>query len=161
MPYELEIVELAPCTVAGIGVRTDMQNALKDCPALWQAFMPHMLEIGGKPAGEFQGESFGLSQVVDLERGIFDYFAAMPWPQGKALPAGFTLLNLQGGVHVRCKLVALRDLPGAYTFIYKQWLPQQAAYAPSKHAFSFEHYTATYLQNGCFELCVPLLPQIN
>lgn len=168
MPYKLEVLELPSRDLVGIGLRTDMQNAGKDCPDLWQKFMPHMQERCEKPLASasgqlFFGESFGVSKLVDLSTGVFDYFAAVPCPQDEPLPKdealGLERLRLEGGLYARCGEATLAELTSIYMFIYQQWLPQQANYGPDIQRASFERYDESYLQNGTFEVYVPLLPK--
>lgn len=47
--YDVTVVEYPAKRLVGLKVRTSMQHAAEDCPALWMTFGPRMGEV---PAGE-------------------------------------------------------------------------------------------------------------
>lgn len=142
----------------GLSVRTDMKNALNDCTSLWEKkFGPRMAEVSGRPMTEFQGESYGLSIVVDMAKGIFDYWAAMAPGAGIALPEGMSEVELPEGLYAFCTAPSLQELGAVFNFMYEKWLPEQKDYAMNPAAPCFELYGRPYLESGALEVFIPVV----
>lgn len=154
----ITVVNRPSVRLYGLSIRTDMSNAQRDCTQLWEKdFVPRMQEVSGLPCTEFQGESYGLSFVVDLQKGIFDYWAAMAPGAGITLPEGMAEVTAPEGLYAFCKIPSLQELGQAYAFIYEKWLPQQKDYNMDMQAPCFELYGKEYLENGGLEVYVPVV----
>ena len=141
--FIIKIVSRPKICIVGLRVRTDMQNATRDCPKLWhEDFAPRMNEIA--PCGTT--ESYGASWVAEPALCTFDYWAAMPLPQGKAVPEGMDTATLPAGIYAQCEIDSLEKLPAAYQNIYTNWLPGQNKYTYSTNLPSYELYPADYMQ---------------
>ncbi len=142
--FSIKIVTRPEIKIAGLHIRTDMQNAKNDCPKLWQEdFGPRMCEIA--PCG--RSESYGASWLVDYTTGSFDYWAAMPLPQGTPAPQGMNTATLPGGLYVECTVDSLQSLPAAYQYVYSNWLPSQKDYSASHNLPCYELYPADFMQS--------------
>jgi len=154
--YQVTISEWQTKTLYGISVRTNMAKASTDCPGLWQRFVPRMPEISGKPIQEFQGDSYGLSVMVDWQQESFDYWAAMEPASGLALPSGMATITIPEGLYAGCRVPSLAELGSAYTFLYMEWPTKRPEYTLNMQAPCFERYGRAYMQDGSFELFVPV-----
>ena len=155
---KLSIIELPALELAGLKVRTSMPRAPHDCPALWESFGPRMFELSDKDTCiGFQGETYGASVMVDMEKGSFDYWATMPVTPGEALPQGMERLGVPAGLYAACSIPSLEELGAAYNYIYLEWLPGQSDYTLNMASPCFEHYDRRYLENGALDVLVPLL----
>lgn len=149
--YQVKVVEQPAYQVVGLNIRTSMSNAMADCMQLWDRdFGPRMPEIAS-----FPGQSFGASLLVDLQTGIFDYWAAMPYRPGDPIPADMALLDLPAGPYAECHLKSLEDLGGAYDHIYMAWGPG-SGYDFREDAPSYELYPADHLETGRLSVYMPL-----
>jgi predicted transcriptional regulator YdeE len=156
--YQVTISEWQTKTLYGVSVRTNMAKASTDCPELWQKhFGPRMPEISGKPIQEFQGDSYGLSVTVDWRQESFDYWAAMEPANGLALPEGMATVTIPAGLYAGCHVSSLAEIGSAYTFLYMKWPTKQSEYTLNMQAPCFERYGQTYMQDGSFELFVPVI----
>ena len=82
--FEIKVSPVPGQRVMGIKIRTGMSTATQDCPKLWhETFAPRMQEVEG-----FNGTAYGVSEVVDCQAGIFDYWAAVPAAKFKFSDAG-------------------------------------------------------------------------
>ena len=156
--FHVEIREVQPLTLYGLSVRTDMAKASIDCPKIWEKdFCPRMPELSGKPMQECQGNSYGISVIVDLPKGVFDYWAAMPPADGVQLPEGMGVITIPGGRYAQCRIPSLAELGNAYTYLYMEWIGAQTAYSLNMQASCFELYGREYLENGSLDVFMPLL----
>lgn len=154
----ISVVSRPTIKLFGVFIRTDMSNAQRDCSQLWEKeFGPRMHEVSGLPCTEFPGESYGLSILVDLDKGIFDYWAAMAPGAGITLSQGMSEVEVPEGLYAFCKIPSLQSLNKTYSFMYEEWLPQQNDYHMNMQAPCFELYGKDYLKNGSLEVYVPVL----
>ena len=151
---QISFIEQPRLDLIGMCVRTDMQNAATDCPNLWhKTFWPRAAEIAG--GGEPQGPSYGLSFMIDDN--AFDYCAALPAPAGRPVPQGMQHVELPAGLYAGCRAPSLAQIGEAYTFLFMEWLPQQTEYALNAQAPTFERYDELFLQDGSFEIFMPVI----
>lgn len=154
-PFTVTVVERPAVSIAGLAVRTDMGKAEKDCPALWyEQFGPRMGELC--PSGGC--ESYGVSRLVDMAAGTFDYCAALPLKEGTTPPEDMEIWELPAGLYAACPVPSLAELAAAYGFVYSQWLPAQKAYALAQTP-CYELYPTDFMTTGRLALYVPLFPQ--
>ena len=143
LQFIIKIVNQPEIHIAGLHIRTNMQNASNDCPKLWyEDFGPRMTEIA--PCGS--SESYGVSWLAEPALCTFDYWAAMPLPQNKPAPTGMEKTTLPAGIYAQCEVDCLENLPAAYQYIYSNWLPSQNKYTYSANLPSYELYPADYMQ---------------
>ena len=156
--FSVDVVEFPACSLAGLVVRTSMSKAAQDCPAMWmQHFGPRMHELGNNAPGAYQGESYGISIMVDMQAETFDYYAAMPLAADKTLPEGMQRVDIPAGLYAKCEVPTLGHLTQAYIFMYSQWVPGQSLYVANPQGACFERYDDQFMKNGSFTLYVPLL----
>lgn len=152
--FTVNIVERPVLKTAGLKVRTTMQKASVDCPALWEKeFGPQMWSFPVDPA--FPNASFGVSIMLDSD--TFDYWAVMPIAPGAPVPAGMDRLEIPGGLYAECAIASLAELGEAYTFIYMNWGPAQKKYALNMQGASYELYTNEFMTTGKLTIYCPLL----
>lgn len=163
IPLTLEslVSSHAPRTLVGIHVRTSMQNAVADCTALWERFLPWMQGVSGQGEGGFAGTSYGVSTETDIQNGLFTYWAAIEmrdsFSDPSRWPEGGGVLTLAGGLYVGMCVPSLAELAAAYTHLYGPWAAQQEAYGINWGGMCFERYDERYLKDGSFEVYVPLV----
>lgn len=157
IPFHVSIKERPELELFGLVVRTDMTKAFKDCSGLWEnIFCPRMPELSGKPLDQPQGESYGLSLMVDMQTGVFDYWAAMPLGPGLPEPEGMSRIMLPAGLYAGCRLNGLEQLSEAYSYLYEQWPASNPGYSFNLEAPCFELYGPSYLQDGSLDIFVPV-----
>lgn len=137
------VVEFPEKRIAGLHVQTDMQNAAKDCPALWQAFGPRICtELANCASISKEGHTYGVSIMTDPER--FTYWAAIEIgtddASGKALPKDIQTMTIPAGLYVKCQVENLSQLGEAFTALYMQWPQTQNEYALNMQGLCFELY---------------------
>lgn len=144
--FEIKIVDLPAKGLMGIKVRTNMEKAREDCPALWQKFCPQMPQIFGK-------ESYGLSIMLNAQD--FDYWAAAEAPAGAA-PAGMENVTIPAGAYARCTVPNLESIGAGYMFMYQTWLGGQQEWKLNDQAPCFELYPAGWNPSMPFDLFMPV-----
>ena len=138
---------------AGLKVRTTMQKASVDCPAIWSdKFGPRMDSFPADPA--FPDQSYGASVMLDSD--TFDYWALMPLAPGADVPEGMDVFTLPAGPYAEAKLANLSELGDAYTYIYGEWAAGQEKYALSMQGVSYELYTCDFISTGKLAVYCPL-----
>lgn len=153
--FAVSISQRPQARLFGISVRTNMSKAPVDCPHLWEkVFAPRMHEISGKNPCEYHGASYGVSVMLDEQN--FDYWAAMPAPEGLALPEGMQQIELPAGFYASCAISSLGQLGEAYTYLYEAWPKTVKEYAPNMQAPSFEYYDQRFCESGALEVYAPL-----
>ncbi len=152
--YSVKVVEREAISIIGMKVTTDMEHSAQDCPKLWHdAFGPRMSEA----AGGGISYSLGVSFVVDTKRGAFDYWAAVPADADAAVPAGMEKTVIPAGLYAESAVDTLTLLPGAYQYIFSDWLPKHSAYKADIHCPSYELYPADYMETGKLLLYFPVV----
>lgn len=152
--FTVSVTPYKAATLTGIVVRTDMEKAYMDCSALWERFSPRLEEFF-KNGLEAQG-SYGLSTTVDIEAGIFDYWAALPLPPGTPTPEGMQTVELPAGDYAFCEVSSLEEIQAAYQHLYMEWLPSQKEYQLNTEAPCFEFYGKNYICDGSFAIYIPV-----
>ena len=148
--FEIKVSPTPAQRVMGIKVRTSMAAAMTDCPKLWhETFAPRMHEVDG-----FNGTAYGVSEVVDCQAGVFDYWAAVPAAPNAPAPEGMESLDLPGGLYAQCRVESLADIGAAYEFLYSAWLPAQTEFTPDYAARCYEFYPADSMETGVFYIYV-------
>lgn len=155
--FQVTIAERPELLLYGLKVRTNMTKAAVDCPALWEKdFGPRMSELSGRPMNQYQGESYGLSFMVDLQSGTFDYWAAMPLGAGVAEPKDFSKVTMPGGLYAGCQVKSLQELGDAYSYLYGRWIGTAPDHELKMDAPSVEIYGPEFMVNGSLALYVPV-----
>lgn len=148
--FTIKVAQVPGIRVMGIKIRTTMATAPSDCPKLWhETFAPRMQEVQGG-----NNTAYGVSEVVDCQAGIFDYWAAMSAAKDAATPAGMEALDLPAGLYAQCRVESLIDIAAAYDFICSTWLPAQTEFTPDYTAPCYEFYPADYMATGVFYIYV-------
>ena len=146
--FAIKVSQIPAVRVMGVKIRTTMHAAPTDCARLWnETFMPRMQDVPGA-----NGAAYGISEAIDCEAGIFDYWAAVPAAQGAAALPGMDILDLPGGLYAQCRVESLADIKTAYDFIYSAWLPGQTEYTHDYTAPCYEFYPADYPSDRVFHI---------
>lgn len=148
--FDIKVSPVPAARVIGIKIRTDMSKAMVDCPKLWhETFAPRMQEVEG-----FNGTAYGVSEVVDCQTGIFDYWAAASATSDAPIPAGMEALDLPAGLYAQCRVESLADIGAAYDFIYSAWLAAQTEFTLDYTARCYEFYPSDSMETGVFYIYV-------
>lgn len=153
MTSTVSVVTRPETQLVGICVRTSMKNAFVDCARLWHdKFGSRMSEI----CASGSTESYGVSWTVDLEAGVFDYWAALPASKDSPLPSGMFRTSVPQGTYAYMRAPSLEALSDVYTHIYAAWLPVQKGYEVNIAAPSYELYPADYTTSGFIDVYFPI-----
>lgn len=148
--FEINVSPVPAVRVIGIKVRTDMGKAMVDCPKLWdETFVPRMQEVEA-----LNCTAYGVSEVVDCQAGIFDYWAALPAAPNAPIPAGMGALDLPTGLYAQCRVESLADIGAAYDFICSTWPSSQTEFVLDYTARGYEFYPADFMETGVFYIYV-------
>ena len=148
--YIVTVAEYVKKNLIGLKVRTSMQKAHLDCPALWQSFGPRLDKI--LPDG-CQG-SYGLCIMLNPEE--FDYWAAVEFDPSSRIPADLEKIELPAGFYAKTTVLNLEKLGPAYTYLYDEWLKSQPGYVTCLEAPCFELYPPDWQVNDAFEIFMPV-----
>ena len=133
-----------------------MDKAPVDGHHLWEkVFGPRMHEISGKKSEDYHGLVYGIAVMLDCQN--FDYWAAMPAPEGPALPAGMQAIELPAGLYAGCHVASMEQLGEVYTYLYETWATEQKEYAVNMQAPCFEYYDKKFYELCTFEVYIPVL----
>ena len=149
MNFEITVKDLPARRLAGMVIRTNMQQASVDCPAIWQAFGPRMAEFSGR------GEAYGVSVMLSAD-GTFDYWAAVEIQADAAVPEGLTAVDLPGGLYAIAEAPNLEQISAVYGFMYMEWPRQQSEYAVNMAAPCVEVYRGEWQPSDAIEVWVPV-----
>lgn len=152
--FPITVVDRPEIRCAGMKVRTTMQKASVDCPAIWQnQFGPLMDSFPADPA--YPGQSYGASVMIDSDN--FDYWALMPLAPGADIPGGMDVFTLPGGPYAEANLANLAELGDAYTYIYGEWGGAQDKYTLNMQGVGYELYTFDFCSTGKLIVYCPLM----
>ncbi len=139
---------------AGLKVRTTMQKASIDCPAIWQnSFGPRMDSFPADP--QYPQQSYGASVMVDSDS--FDYWALMPLAPGADVPDGMDVFTLPAGPYATTQVAGLDKLGDAFTYVYGAWIADQKNYTLNMQGVGYELYTYDFMTTGELSIYCPLL----
>lgn len=156
MDFQFTVVELPAIKIAGITVATDMANAAKDCPALWENFGPRICgELSSCADIAKTGESYGISKMIDENR--FIYWAAVPVNTIDSLPADFDSMTIAAGYYVKGIAPNLEQLGQAFTAMYMQWPATQQEYQLDMQGICFELYRGDWQPSDPIEIYASLI----
>ena len=156
MSLEITVKELPGRHLVGMVIRTNMQKASTDCPAIWQTFGPQMASLS---AGTSISESYGLSVMI-AEDGTFDYWAAVEVSADLPLPANMATMELPGGLYACAVAPNLAQLAEAFGTMYMEWPQQQSEYGVNMQAPCVEVYRGSWTPGDPIELWVPVFKKI-
>jgi len=151
LSYKVTVVEQPARRLIGLRVRTNMRDSQKECPALWEKFMPSMEEL----ASIAEKGSFGVSVNME-ENGDFDYWAAMAVPQDAKPPSGMNCLEVKGGKYAECVVENLADIGTAYQYMYAEWEKTQDDYRVDFTVACLEFYPKDWRDRDPVTIYVPL-----
>ena len=157
MAPEITVKELPGRQLVGMVVRTNMQKASIDCPAIWQTFGPRMSSLSDNVN---ISESFGLSVMVSQD-GTFDYWAAVEMPAGASLPEDMVTVELPGGLYACAVIPNLAQVSEAYGTMYMEWPQQQSEYGVNMQAPCVEVYRGNWSPDDPVELWVPVFKVVR
>jgi len=153
MTLEITVKELPGRKLAGMVVRTNMQKASIDCPAVWQTFGPRMASF---PNSANITEAYGVSVMIS-EDGTFDYWAAAEIPADAEFPEDMAAFELPGGLYACAFAPNLQQVAEAYGTMYMEWPQQQSDYAVNMQAPCVEVYRDDWQPTDPLELWVPVV----
>lgn len=156
MSFNFTVVEIPEKQIAGIYVQTTIQDASKDCPALWQSFGPRMCDtIANCNVVSKTGPSYGVNVMLDENK--LNYWAALEVTSTSNLPKDLQTMTIPGGLYVKCTAQNLAQLGDAYTALYMQWPQSQHEYAVNMQAPCFELYSHNWQLNDPIEIYAPIV----
>ena len=151
MDYNVTVTEQPARRLAGLRARVNMRDSQKECPALWEKFMPSMERL----ASIAEEGSFGVSVNMD-ENGNFDYWAAMAIAQGAEAPSDMSCLDVKGGKYAQVVVADIADLGAAYQYMYSEWENTQNDYRVDFSAASLEFYPKGWQDGDPVTVFAPL-----
>ncbi len=149
--FTITVVDCPAKSLVGMKVRTTMQKAQADCPALWQEFGPRIDALC--PGGGCTG-AYGLSAMINETE--FYYWAAVEAEAFAEVPAGLERADLPAGRYAACPVPNLEKLAEAYTHLYTTWLPSAPGYVINEQAPCFELYPSNWQLSDAFALYMPV-----
>ena len=157
MAMEITVKELPGQSLVGMVVRTNMQKASTDCPAVWQTFGPRIVSL---PNSADITETYGVSVMVS-EDGTFDYWAAVEMPTDTAFLEDHTAgeikpVDLPGGLYACAVVPNLAQVAEAYGAMYMEWPQRQSEYGVNMQAPCVEVYRGNWSPDDPVELRVPV-----
>jgi predicted transcriptional regulator YdeE len=153
MALEITIKEFPARHLVGMVVRTNMQKASTDCPAVWQTFGPRIVSF---PNSASITGAYGVSVMMG-DDGTFDYWAAVETPNDAELPEGMVAFDLPAGLYACTFSPNLEQMEATYHGIYMEWPQQQSDYAVNMQAPCVEVYRNGWQPADPLELWVPVL----
>ena len=153
MTLEVTLKELPARHLTGMVVRTNMQRASIDCPAIWQTFGPRLVSL---PNSANISEAYGVSVMIGAD-GTFDYWAAAETPAGAPVPEDMKTVELPAGLYACTFAPNLEQVEAAYRTIYTEWSSQQSEYAVDMQAPCVEVYRNDWKPSDPLELWVPVM----
>ena len=153
MALEVTIKEFPTRHLVGLHVRTNMQKASTDCPAVWQAFGPRIVSL---PNSDSITEAYGVSVMIG-EDGTFDYWAAAETPVDAAIPEGMKTVELPAGLYACTFAPSLEGMEAVYQEMYTEWSQQQSEYNVNMQSPCIEVYRNGWQPSDPFELRIPVV----
>lgn len=150
--YNVIVIEYPAKRLVGLKVRTSMQKAAEDCPALWMTFGPRISQILSDEGG-CKG-SYGVSVMLNAEE--FDYWAAVEMETKNAIPEGMSCIDIPAGLYAKCAVTNLETLGDTLMHIYTEWPKSQKEYIPDEQNPCFELYPANWQPTTPFEVFAPV-----
>jgi len=154
MTLEVTVQEFPARHLTGMVVRTNMQKASIDCPAIWQTFGPRLVSF---PNSTLITEAYGVSFMVGTD-GTFDYWAAAETPANAPVPDDMKTIELPAGLYACTFAPNLEQMEMAYQEIYTEWSKRQTEYVVDMQAPCAEVYRTGWQPSEPFELWVPVIP---
>ena len=136
MTLDVTIKEFPARHLTGTVVRTNMQKASTDCPALWKAFEPRFAAF---PNCADISEAYGISIMIGTD-GTFDYWVAAETPADAPVPEDMKTLELPAGLYASTFAPNLEQMESTYRAIYFEWSNQQSEYTVNMQAPCVEVY---------------------
>jgi len=153
MTLDVTIKEFPARHLTGMVVRTNMQKASTDCPAVWQAFGPRLADF---PNSANISEAYGVSIMIGTD-GTFDYWAAAETPADAPVPDDMKTVELPAGLYACTFAPNLEQMEATYREIYMEWPNQQSEYAIDMQAPCVEVYRNGWQPTDPLELLVPVV----
>jgi len=125
MTLDVTLKEFPARHLTGMVIRTNMQQASTDCPAIWQAFGPR---LAGFPNSADISEAYGVSFLVGTD-GTFDYWVAAETLADAPVPEDMKTVELPAGLYACIHALNLEQMETTYREIYMEWSHQQSEYA--------------------------------
>ena len=149
MSFEISVVEYPAKKLIGTKVRTTMQKAQNDCPALWQSFGPKICTQFSNCQG-----AFGVSVMVN--ENDFDYWAAVEPSVETVVPEGMDIIEIPAGLYAKCNVPNIEQLGPAFMFLYGPWVQGQSEYSLDMNGLCFELYPNDWQPTDAFEVYAPV-----
>lgn len=147
------IVNRPEIVCAGIKTQTSFENAMRDCPVLWEKFAPNMQSFPANPA--FADESFGVSIMTGET--TLEYWAVMPLAPGAAVPDGMERVVIPAGEYAESSPTPLQEIGKAYDFLYVEWPKTQKKYTPNLKGVCYEKYMSDFIKTGNLAIYCPII----
>ena len=153
MTLEITIKEFPARHLTGMVVRTDMQKASTECPAIWEVFEQRIASL---PNSENINEAYGVSLMIGGD-GTFDYWAAAETPADAAVPEGMKTIELPAGLYACTFAPNLEGIEAVYKEMYTEWPQQQSEYVVNMQTPCAEVYRNGWRPSDPLEILVPVL----
>lgn len=157
MTLDVTIKEFPARHLTGMVIRTNMQKAAIDCPALWQTFGPL---IGSLPNSANIHEVYGISVMIE-DDGTFDYWVAAETSVDTPIPNNMKTFELPAGLYACTFAPGLEQIEATYRAIYTEWPTQQSEFTVNMQAPCTEVYRTNWQPSEPFELWVPVIKKTN
>ena len=153
MDFKFAVLEFPETKVAGIKIESDMNNAQKDCAALWKSFDSRIHgELSRHKSLPEMPDKYGVFKIINKDR--FAYWAAVNINSTDKIPSDLEILNIPLGMYVTCQVPGIAKLEEAYKALYEDWPPTQIDYAIDNKGICFERYPNSWKKDELFEIYV-------
>jgi predicted transcriptional regulator YdeE len=153
MTLNVTIKEFPSRHLVGMYIRTSMQKAGTDCPALWQAFGPR---IANFPNSGSIKETYGLGQMIG-DDGTFDYWAVAEFPADAPIPTEMKAVELPAGLYACTFAPNLEQMESVFQEMFTDWQQQQSEYIFNMQVPVVEVYKEGWQLSDPFELWFPII----
>ena len=152
MALDITIKEFPARHLTGMVMRTDMQKAAIDCPALWETFAPRLVSLTNS---ENISEAYGVSVMVGTDD-TFDYWVTAETTADAPVPEEMKTFELPAGLYACTLAPNLEQMDATYRKLYEEWPSQQSEYTVDKRIICVEVYVNNWQPSEPFELRVPV-----
>ena len=156
MALDITIKDLPARHLTGMVIRTNMQNAWTDCPAIWQTFAPRLASF---PNSAAITEAYGLSIMVS-DDGTFDYWVAAETLADAPVPEDMKTVELPAGLYASVFAPNLQQMEAVYQEMYTEWSQQQSEFTVNMQAPCVEVYRTGWTSHDPLEIWVPVIKNV-
>ncbi len=149
MALETTIVNVPLKHVIGMKVRTTLDKAEANCPAIWQKFAARFNELS--PLGD---QSYGVSFAASED--TIDYWACVEVAPEAQLPEGMERTTIPAGLYASCTAPSIKNIASVYAWLYYEWERSQSEYLLDRDAPCFEAYRSDWQETSSLDILAPV-----